>query len=355
MLFILTTFLAVLALVPGGQVNAIVVRNRNPADNCLANCRSNFGWPGHQFPNDPWGLVMDPKLMSSSSSTSSSSSAAAIPTSLLSPVGAAGVESAPSSHSPILACAVFVLNTTVILTYMHFIVRLLRTSQLRPQVPHWHRIRRRRPQALPQPPTHRQMRAQSSMSLSQPPSQRPHLLLPRLHPKPQPRPRLPPRHLPRHLRPPPLLATLTKGLDPRADLRPNPIFKHISPDTTMYELNTVQPHLRTLKIWLQRHNNGPTVAYSSTVVEHWVPLGKTSRPGRVIAMVYLRLSSLGLMKFVRVLSRFHAIHLTQLNSTIQLCQSRTISLHSGCLEGYNPGWMCSPGLRRDIPWYPWGA
>ncbi|GJJ08968.1 hypothetical protein Clacol_003189 [Clathrus columnatus] len=48
------------ALIPGGQASTLRsrkmhARNAGPVDSF----RKNFGWPGHQFPNDRWGAVMD--------------------------------------------------------------------------------------------------------------------------------------------------------------------------------------------------------------------------------------------------------------------------------------------------------
>lgn len=50
-----------LVLVPGGQR---LVHFRDVVALCH-NCRNDFGWPGHTFPNDPWGPVMTPKAVAS--------------------------------------------------------------------------------------------------------------------------------------------------------------------------------------------------------------------------------------------------------------------------------------------------
>jgi hypothetical protein len=191
-------------------------------------------------------------------------------------------------------------------------LRSLRTSPHPPPVPLFYQIRHRPSQALLRQPTPRQVSSQSSSCLCIPPP------VPRLRQLPRllPHHHLRPCHLPRRHRPLLLLVTPTKALVQQADLRHNPIFKHTSPDTTIYALNIVQPHSRTPKTWLQRPNNGRTIAYSSTAADHLVPWGKTSLPGLVMDTVYPRLSSLGLMKPVRLMFVFYAINLTYLNSAI---------------------------------------
>ncbi|KAF8581375.1 PR-1-like protein [Ramaria rubella] len=86
-LVILTGFLT-LALVPGGYASPTGVRGRStsPSDLCVAGCRANFGWPGHPFPSDPWGLVVNPKIVSSADGEAG-------------PIGAGGVEASPTTSS----------------------------------------------------------------------------------------------------------------------------------------------------------------------------------------------------------------------------------------------------------------
>lgn len=48
------------ALFPGGYsaITSVHARRSTGTAKVVGGCRQNFGWPGHNFPADPWGVVM---------------------------------------------------------------------------------------------------------------------------------------------------------------------------------------------------------------------------------------------------------------------------------------------------------